>query len=206
MLCPLTCMSVVMGWDWAGSKMRADTRLSALAEAAACLPIDLQVWAAVWPYQLVTSALPSPSVNSESASEGSEHPSVKTPYLQINSTLARKQRPCSLKESILIAFPHEENKGKNGKLPPIHNISATEHLGAVLTALDHTERLPWCLSSKESDCRRRRHKRCGFNPWVRQIPWRRTWQPVPVFLLGEYHGQRSLMGYRSWGQKRVSQE
>ena len=31
--------------------------------------------------------------------------------------------------------------------------------------------------------------------------WRRKWQPTPVFLLGESHGQRSLMGYRSWGCK-----
>ena len=164
MLCPLTCVTVVMGWDRAGSEMRADTRLSALAAAAACLPIDLQVWAAAWPYQLVTSALPPPSVNSESASEGSEHPLAKTLYLQINSMLARKQRPCSLRESILRAFPHKENKGKNERPPPIHNISATEHLGAVLTALDHTEGLPWCLGGKESDCN------AGDTRDVRSVP------------------------------------
>ena len=35
-------------------------------------------------------------------------------------------------------------------------------------------------------------KRCGFNPWVRKIPWRRAWQPTPVFLPTESHGQRSL--------------
>ena len=35
----------------------------------------------------------------------------------------------------------------------------------------------------------------GFNPWVRKIPWRRAWQPTPVFLPGESHGQRSLEGY-----------
>ena len=34
----------------------------------------------------------------------------------------------------------------------------------------------------------------GFEPWVRKIPWRRKWQPTPVFLLGESHGQRSLVG------------
>ena len=34
--------------------------------------------------------------------------------------------------------------------------------------------------------------RCGFDPWVRKIPWRRKWQPIPVFLPGESHGQRSL--------------
>ena len=31
--------------------------------------------------------------------------------------------------------------------------------------------------------------------WVGKIPWRRTWQPTPVFLPGESHGQRSLVGY-----------
>jgi len=30
---------------------------------------------------------------------------------------------------------------------------------------------------------------------VRKIPWRRAWQPTPVFLPGESHGQRSLVGY-----------
>ena len=34
-----------------------------------------------------------------------------------------------------------------------------------------------------------------FEPWVREIPWRRAWQPTPVFLPGEPHGQRSLGGY-----------
>ena len=35
-------------------------------------------------------------------------------------------------------------------------------------------------------------RRCGFDPCVRKIPWRRKWQPTPVFLPGESHGQRSL--------------
>ena len=35
----------------------------------------------------------------------------------------------------------------------------------------------------------------GFGPWVRKIPWRRLWQPTPVFLSGESHGQKSLVGY-----------
>ena len=38
-------------------------------------------------------------------------------------------------------------------------------------------------------------KRCRFDPWVGKIPWRRAWQPTPVFLPGEPHGQRSLVGY-----------
>ena len=39
--------------------------------------------------------------------------------------------------------------------------------------------------------------------WVRKIPWRRKWQPTPVVLPGESHGQRSLKGYSPWGCKRV---
>ena len=38
-----------------------------------------------------------------------------------------------------------------------------------------------------------------FNPWVRKIPWRRKWQPAPVFLPGQCHEQRSLAGYSAWG-------
>ena len=45
-------------------------------------------------------------------------------------------------------------------------------------------------------CRRR-----GFDPWVRKTPWRRAWQPTPVFLPGKFHGQRSLVGYGPWSHK-----
>ena len=44
-------------------------------------------------------------------------------------------------------------------------------------------------------------KRCGFDPWVWKIPWRRAWQPTPVFLPGESHRQKSLEGYSLQGQK-----
>ena len=39
--------------------------------------------------------------------------------------------------------------------------------------------------------------------WVRKIPWRREWQPTPVFSPGKSHGQRSLAGYRPWGRKEL---
>ena len=41
-----------------------------------------------------------------------------------------------------------------------------------------------------------RDERHGFDPWVSKIFWRRTWQPTPVFLPGESHGQRSMVGHR----------
>ena len=46
--------------------------------------------------------------------------------------------------------------------------------------------------SKESACNAEDQ---GFIPWVRKIPWRRKWQPIPVFLPRKSHGQRSLAGY-----------
>ena len=39
-----------------------------------------------------------------------------------------------------------------------------------------------------------------FDPWLGKIPWRRKWQPTPVFLPGKPHGQRSLAGYSPWGR------
>ena len=56
-------------------------------------------------------------------------------------------------------------------------------------------------SGEEHTCQCRRLKRHRFNPWVRNIPWRRAWQPTPVFLPLESHGQRSLTGYSPWGRK-----
>jgi len=49
-------------------------------------------------------------------------------------------------------------------------------------------------SGREPACQCRRCKRQWFDPWVRKIPWRKSWQPTPVFLPGESLGQRSLVG------------
>ena len=51
---------------------------------------------------------------------------------------------------------------------------------------------PGWLSGKEPACQCRR---CGCNPWVKTIHWKRKWQPTPVFSSGESHGQGSLAGY-----------
>ena len=48
-----------------------------------------------------------------------------------------------------------------------------------------------------------RGKRSKFNLWVGKIPWRRAWQPTPVFLPEKYHRQRSLAGYSPWGHKEL---
>ena len=51
---------------------------------------------------------------------------------------------------------------------------------------------PGGASGKESSCQSRKHKRCRFDPWVGKIAWSMKWQPTPVVLPGESHGQRSL--------------
>ena len=61
--------------------------------------------------------------------------------------------------------------------------------------------LPRWRSGKDSACQCRRCKSCGFDPWVGKILWSRKWHPTPVFLPGESHGQRSLVGYSLWGPK-----
>ena len=93
-------------------------------------------------------------------------------------------------------------------------------LGVVKSWLDRTEwlkpqpdlrgkrdwrlssiRLSWWLSGKQFVCQYMRHRRHRFNPWVERIHWRRKWQPIPVFLPGKSHGQRSLEDCSPWGRK-----
>ena len=62
-----------------------------------------------------------------------------------------------------------------------------------------SSRASWWLSGKESTCRSSRCRRRGFDPWVGKVPWRRKWQPTPVFLPGEFHGQRSLADHSPRG-------
>ena len=66
---------------------------------------------------------------------------------------------------------------------------------------NNTAGLPWWLSGKECQCKRCRRRR--FDPWVGKIPWKRKWQPTPVFLPGKSHEQRSLAGYSPWGHREL---
>ena len=65
----------------------------------------------------------------------------------------------------------------------------------------HCEGFPSGASSKEPSCQCRRHKRHVFDPWVRKIPWRRTWPPTKYSCLENLHRQRSLSGYNTQGCK-----
>ena len=68
------------------------------------------------------------------------------------------------------------------------------HFRAILR-IDYI--IEWC-SGKESICQCRR---CKFDPWVRKIPWRRKWQPTPVFLSGKWIEESG--GLQSMGSQRV---
>ena len=77
-------------------------------------------------------------------------------------------------------------------------IGKTEHVSECL--INKRWRLPCWLSGKELACQWSRRR---FDSWLGKIPWRRKWQPTPVFLCGKSHRQRSLVGYSSWGYERV---
>ena len=63
--------------------------------------------------------------------------------------------------------------------------------------------LPRWLSGKESACQCRRYRRCGFDPWVGKSPWRRKWQPIPVFLPGKIPWTEEPGRLQSIGPQRV---
>ena len=58
-------------------------------------------------------------------------------------------------------------------------------------------------SGKELAYQCRRLNNFGFDTWVGKIPWRRAWQPTPIFLPEKSHGQKSLAGYSPWGHKEL---
>ena len=61
--------------------------------------------------------------------------------------------------------------------------------------------LPWCLRRQRTHLQWRRHR---LDPWVGKIPWRREWQPTPVFWPGKSPWtEESLVGYSRWGLKEL---
>ena len=76
--------------------------------------------------------------------------------------------------------------------------TAAEWSEAPEIKCSHSSQLPWWLR-RESICLQRR--RPGFNPRGGKIPWGRKGLPTPVFLPGESHGRRSLVGYSTQGPR-----
>ena len=110
-----------------------------------------------------------------------------------------KPRQCviySLSHHRLQLF-HTSNEASQKWPYPPHAWSA----GPFRIPLLKPKGFPRWFSGEEPACQFRRCRRHGFRCWVGMIPWRRKWQPTPVFLPGESHGQRRLAGYHSWGSK-----
>ena len=109
----------------------------------------------------------------------------------------------------MLPTPVQGSLSSTGSLPPLLSIPAVVNLSMCGTSTPSCTRStrtelglkPFCKSDKESACQCRNCRRWEFNPWGRKIPWRRKWQPTPVLLPGESHGQRSLSGYSPRGCK-----
>ena len=93
-------------------------------------------------------------------------------------------------------FPRTEEPGS----PQSTGMQRVGHDCVTNTSHFTSSSLWWC-SGKESTCQCRRLKRWVFDPWVRKILWSRKWHSTPIFLPGESHGQRSLVGYSPWAHK-----
>ena len=79
----------------------------------------------------------------------------------------------------------------------------TSGFRSTLFLLKQENGLPWCLGGKESVCQYGRCKRHRFNAWVRKIPWRRKWQPTPVFLPRESAWTEEPGGLQSMESQRA---
>ena len=73
--------------------------------------------------------------------------------------------------------------GVKDRKPGVLQSMGSQRIGYNLVS-EQQMGFPASASGKEPACQCKGHKRCGFNPWVGKIPWRRAWQPTPVFLPG----------------------
>ena len=94
------------------------------------------------------------------------------------------------------------------KLMSIESVIPSNHLlfchplfllPSIVASIRAKHSLPRWGSDKESDCQA--WDSSGCDPWVRKNPWRRKWQPTPIFLPGKFHEQRSLADYSPWSPK-----
>ena len=115
-------------------------------------------------------------------------------------------------------YIHEEGMATHSSIPAwripmdrggwqaaVHRVtkSQTRLKQLSMQACIHVKGLPWWLSGKEFACQCRW---CRFSLGVGKIPWKRKWQPAPVFLSGEFHGQKSLAGYSPGGHKSIGHD
>ena len=98
-------------------------------------------------------------------------------------------------------WPGEKHKWKLEASPSDHRAYREQPEDCHYTVLWFTM---WCTQGSWWLRWWRVHLQCrrpGFNVWIGKITCRKEWQPTPVFLPREFHGQRSLAGYSPWGHK-----
>ena len=132
------------------------------------------------------------------------------PQPQHQAVECRKENPevRDLKNCLFVPWQRINFSGTQVRVEPFMKTesfvyrSYLSHLGKEASIFIVPPLMLRWLSGKESACQHRRH---GFYLWVGKSPWRRKWQPILVFLPGDSHGQRSLVGYRPWGCKESGQ-
>ena len=119
-------------------------------------------------------------------------PTNKCPYKHLGQTLSRALATICYSGSFCKSPSTPPEKGS----PSCGDPGRSPHLAAGC--------LPASLMAQRVRIRLqcRTHRRARFDPWIGKIPSRRAWQPTPVFLPGEFHGQRCLGGYSPWGPKK----
>ena len=121
-------------------------------------------------------------------------------------TTALRNSVCSFKLQLSSYFLSPKPEGKKEAAPLFASASQNHPVMGLFQTASTQSRLPQWLSGKEPACRCRRHRRCGFDPWIGKIPYWRKWQPAPVYLPGKSHGQRSLVDYHQLGPKESDTE
>ena len=87
-------------------------------------------------------------------------------------------------------------------LPVVYSGKELYHAFIIIISCIHSYFAPFCaIMLCKASLVVQMVKRPRFDSWVRKIPWKREWKPTPVFLPGESHGQRSLVGYSPGGCK-----
>ena len=110
-------------------------------------------------------------------------------------------RACWLLDYNVLAFLSEKQLDQNARKKAQNSTSLScfpDRLGPQIEGGPQ-----WLVVKSPSIMQELREAWHGFDPCIWKIPWRRAWQPTPVFLPGESHGQRSLVGYSPWSRKRL---
>ena len=123
----------------------------------------------------------------------------RTPEIDFNSPFSTTQF-LDLQFQIYLVIHENADSQRALMLPKSESLSVEPK---NLFLFNKKDELPWWCNSKESAYQRRRHR---FYPWIRKIPWSRKRQPTPVFLLENFHTQRTLEGLQFLGLQRVGHD